>query len=300
MELKQAYEKLGLPDGASRDEVEKRYELLLRREKGKVTSEFAEINRAYKLIVSHEDQKIVGSITQQKYGKYKRFATHAERLDHFMSYYKWHLIGGIAAVIFIVYGINSFMENRAEQARLAALPPPDLEASFIGRFYLAQGNGDTEQLEAAMVEQMPGWQRVKADIAAINMASPNSMDMAMQQKIVVQLATERPDVYILDNDTFQWLAQIGALLPLDEQAEGPWKELLTEETKKIAAVAENDPGSREPVLGEERVYGIDLGASPLAKNLPIAKGEMIIGLRLDTERQENVFAMIERYLRAME
>lgn len=304
MELKQAYERLGLGEGALREEVEKRYELLLRKEKQKQlrgeASEFGEINEAYKLILNYEDQQIVGTITEQRYGKYKRFSTQAEWLDHFFSYYRWHLIGGIALVALSVYGVFAYMENQAEQARLAALPPEDLEASFIGRFYLSQDRDALDHLEAAMVGRMPGWQRVEVDVTTLNMASPDTMDVALQQKVVVQLATERPDVYIMDNDTFQWLARTGALLPLDEQAESRWKELLPEGAVKRGAVYETEPGRAEPVPGEEHVYGIELGASPLAESLPLAKQEIIVGLRLDAQRQEKAFEMIERYLTAMQ
>ncbi|HZG58706.1 J domain-containing protein [Paenibacillus sp.] len=296
--LERAYEILGLTNGAPREEVEKRYELLLRKSRGGRQGGFEEVNRAYKLIVKTEDEKVVGEIEAQQYGKYKRFSGHAAKIDHFMSYYKWHLIGSIAAVLLIVYGISSYMDHRAEQARLAALPPPELEASFIGRFYLPQEGDATERLEAALVASMPGWQRVEADVLPLDMGAQSTMDVAMQQKAMVQLATERPDVYIMDADSFQWIARSGGLRPLDAEA-AAWGDLLPESAAMRSAVVESSPGSAEPAFGEEHVYGIDVGASPLAEALPAAKREMIVGLRVDAQRPDNALAFIERYLEAM-
>jgi len=295
----QAYEKLGLNGDATRDEVEKRYELLLRRERQKQqrgeTSDLEEITRAYKLIVEWEHREAVGEIAKQQYGKYKRYAGQAERVDHFFSYYKWHLLGVIAAVALLIYGIFAYAEHREEQARLAALPPADLEASFLGRFYLPSEDGATERLEEAIIAQMPGWQRVEADVLSFNMAEQGMTDAAMLQKVVVMLATESPDVYVMDEDTFEWIARNGVLRPLDAEAAGRWKDLLPEGAAMKAAEAETDPSAPDGVkLGEEHVYGVDLTGTALAEALPVGKERLIVGIRLDAENADKAIAMIER------
>lgn len=303
-EVRLAYEKLGLPEGAPREDVEKRYDILLRRSKHRANRgddgeamDFGEINRAYKTIVAYEDRKVVSSITEQQYGKYKKYAKQAEKVDHFFSYYKWHVVGVLAAIGLLIYGITSYIDHREEQARLAALPPIDLEASFLGLFYLPEGQRDTEELEAAVLGQFPEWQRFEATVQTFNMARPDQMDMAMQQKIVVQLATEKPDVYIMDADTFEWIARNRVLLELDAEAEGRLKPLLTEGAARRALVQRD---SFDESTLEEHVYGIDIGASPLAEALPLGMREMIVGVRADTENWENAMLMIERYLEALQ
>ncbi|WP_309122774.1 hypothetical protein [Paenibacillus sp.] len=303
MEKQQAYEKLGLTAGATRDEVEKRYEILMRREKQKEirgeTSDFEQINRAYKLILEWEHREAVGAIQEKQYGKYKKYASQAERVDHFFSYYKWHLIGGIAAIALVIYGIFAYVEHREEQARLAALPPAELEASFLGLFQLPTADDSEEALEAAIVEQMPGWQRVEADVLTFNMAEQGMTDAAMLQKVVVMLATESPDIYVMDGASFEWIARNGVLLPLDAEVEGRLKDILPEGAAKKAAEAETDPNNPSGVLlGEEHVYGIDLGGTAFAESLPLAMQDMIVGIRLDSENADNALAMIERALQS--
>ncbi|HUC92105.1 MAG TPA: DnaJ domain-containing protein [Paenibacillus sp.] len=295
-EIKRAYETLGLPENASKADVEKRYEMLLRqaraRQMRKETEEadddFSSINRAYRLITEREDRKIVSALQQEQYGKYKRFAGPAERLDHFIRYYKWHVIGAIAAVLLVLYGISAYMDQRAEQARLAALPPADLTGTFIGRFYLPEGTGDTAKIEEAVLGQMPEWRRVEFDLLSLNLEAQSQIDIAMQQKVIVQLATEKPDVYVLDRATFDWFVRNGVLLNLDAAAEGRLKGLLTEQTA-VKGAANDDTG--------EKVYGIDVSGSAYAEALPLIKESMVVGIRADSKQADNALLLIERYLR---
>ena len=301
MELKEAYEKLGLPEGASRQEVERRYEMLLRKQKGKrgISDEFSEVTQAYKLILEHEERQIVDTITKEKYGKYKRFAKQAEKLDHFFSYYRWYLIGGIIGIAFLIYAVNAYIDHREEQARLAALPPADLEMSFMGVFYLQDENDSTEPLEAAILETMPGWQRVEADYLTLRWNTQDMVDIAAQQKAFVLLATEKPDVYVTDTDTFHWLARSGAFLPLDEYV-AAWGDAVPDGAARRAAIAENVPGELEPKMGEERVYGIDISGSPLTEGWPLYYNELIVGIRADSDRVDEALELIHRYLAAIE
>lgn len=309
-ELKQAYQKLGLPENSSREEVEKRYELLMRQERkrkrenpadAEPSPEFEEINRAYKLIMEHEKRKVVDSITGQQYGKYKRLAGPMQKLDYFFQYYKWHLVIGILIVAGIIYGVNTYLERQEEKARLAALPPADLEAVFVGQFFLPDQSTDTAPVEEAIVEQMPGWKRAVVRVHTLDMERQDMYDVAMQQKVIIELATEQPDVYITDSNTFYWLANNGVLRELDAEVQGRFKDLLPEGAAMRTAIVNHVPGEEEaePAEEEEHVYGINVGASPLAEELPIMMEDMIVGIRLDAKNTDNALDWIEQYLRAM-
>ncbi len=310
-DLKQAYETLGLPENATREEVEKRYEILLRRARQREIRkedggelDFSNVNRAYRFIVDHENKQAINALDEKQYGKYRGYAKHAEKLDHFFSYYKWHLLASVAAITLIIYGIIAYSEHRAEQARLAALPPADLEASFLGRFYLPSDTDRTDQLEAAILGQFPEWKRVEADVLSYNMNAQDSLDYAMLQKVTVKLATEHPDVYILDSDSYQWMARNDILMSLDDVVEGRFKDLLPEGAAVRAFVPDRDElrGNTDPeapVSGEEHVFGIDISSSPLAKKLPLHMKEMIVGIRLDAKNPENALLLIEQYLKAL-
>lgn len=306
-ELDQAYATLGLDRTATKEDVEKKYDLLLRRERASKqqagansdSESFEAVHRAYRLILQHEDQKDVATIQAEKYGKYKQYAGLVAKIDHFFSYYKWHLVGAIAAVALLVYGVSAYIDHREEQARLAALPPPDLEIMVLGKFYLPNNDNNMDPIEAAIVNQVPGWQRVEAEYLAVNMSEQGMTDVALQQKAVVMLATERPDVYILDQDSFRWIANSGALETLDADASGRLAGKVPEEAHAKAPEPPEGvgPGEEAPP-GPEHVYGINVGGTAFADDLTFVYEDMIIGIRQDAERRDNALQWIERFFAA--
>ncbi|MCF2945054.1 DnaJ domain-containing protein [Paenibacillus tarimensis] len=297
-DLKKAYERLGLPETATKDEVEKRYTLLLRQSRanqtqqdGAANDDFSEVTRAYRAILEAEDRKTVEHINQEQYGKYKRFAGTAEKIDHFFSYYKFHVIGAIAVIAIIIYGVNTYMDNKAERERLASLPPAALTASFFGEFYMEDGSQRTEPLNEALLAQFPEWERVDTSILNFSMDARSELDIAMQQKAVIQLATEDPDVYIMDRSIFDWMVRNDILTSLDEYTSGEWREILPSGAA-LKASTQEDP--------TEHVYGIDLSSSPMAEQLPLHRKELIVGIRIDAGNKDNALHLIETYLRAGE
>ena len=169
----------------------------------------------------------------------------------------------------------------------------------MGVFYLQDENDSTEPLEAAILETMPGWQRVEADYLTLRWNTQDMVDIAAQQKAFVLLATEKPDVYVTDTDTFHWLARSGAFLPLDEYV-AAWGDAVPDGAARRAAIAENVPGELEPKMGEERVYGIDISGSPLTEGWPLYYNELIVGIRADSDRVDEALELIHRYLAAIE
>jgi len=296
MDLRQAYERLGLPEDATREMVEKRYDMLLRQERRRIRAgegespEFAEITRAYRFIVEQEEKQAVSELTEQQYGKYKQFAGLAEKIDHFISYYKWHTLGAILLIALIIYGINAYIDHREEQARLAALPPMDVYGMLMGQFYNTNGSMETDELEAAMLGHFPDWKRVELELLSFSLEARSEFDIAMLQKALAMLATESPDIYILDKDTYPWLAHTGILMELDDLAAGRLAPLLPE-----GAALEESGGEEAGV----HIYGIDLTASPLIGELPLIKDSFIAGIRRDTERLDNALHLIETYLKSI-
>ncbi|GGG06395.1 J domain-containing protein [Paenibacillus abyssi] len=297
--LKQAYDLLGLPEDATKEEIEKRYMLLMRQARAQESRpddqgspnhkpiNFEAVNRAYKQILEHEDHKALTEFNTDKYGKYKNMAGFAEKADHFFHYYKFHLIGAIALIILIVIGINSYLDNRAEQARLAALPPADVTVMYHGEYYMSDGSNETQALEQSILALFPDWQRVIAGITYVPIEPQNEHDMASLQKSILNLMTEKRDVYILDRASFDNLSRQGLLQPLDDAAEGVLKPLLSPDIA-ITSQTEDDPSPR--------VYGIDITESSLNGKLPLIYKEMIAGIRVEAEHPENALHFIQTFL----
>lgn len=288
-DLKQAYEVLGLKEHAPKEEVEKRYTTLVKREKARTKSgdragdeEFQRVTEAYRLILAKEDEKYTQAFNEQEYGKYKNMAGKAQKLDHFWRYYKLHTLGAIALIGLIIYGIMSYIDHKEHERYLASLPPMDLEITFIGTFMEERGQ-DKDLVVQTLMQPFPEWKRLEYSTIYV----PKD-DMSYLQKALVTLISEVPDLYLMDKYMFEWVGQQGTLMKLDSRPD------LNEYTDGPAALTlqtEDDP--------EGSVYGIDLGKSQLFKDLPMMKIELIAGIRINAERPDNAVKFIEHYARTI-
>ncbi|MDU7477135.1 MAG: molecular chaperone DnaJ [Paenibacillus macerans] len=292
--LKQAYEQLGLPENAPREDVDKAFDILLRKSRSRqqddrFEQEYEAKVKAYKMIIEAEERSKVEEMSRQRYAKWGKFAGTAEKIDDFFRLYKTHCIIALVAVIAIVFGLNAYLDHREEQKRLAALPPVDLSIIMVGNFLTDEANGGTDALEQAMTAQIPDFKRLELEMLYLPGQSESGMsgaDMAYQQKALAVIATSSPDIYITDKASFDWLSGGGAFLSLDKEA-AELKPLLTDD-RILKAKSEED--------GQEHVYGIDVTGSALADQLPLAKQQMIISLRADTPNADKALKMIREYL----
>ncbi|HEY8528209.1 MAG TPA: hypothetical protein VIL22_00855 [Paenibacillaceae bacterium] len=297
-DLKEAYKVLGLPEDADRETVEKRYFILLRQARARqMRGEPAgtdpacdpeAIDRAYRLIVAEEERKERERLREQLYGKDEKAAERKAKIEHFFHYYKFHLLGAILLVAFIIYGVNAWLDQRAEQRRLASLPPPDLEIHFVGAFWPTGENRAIEDVEPVVLDQFPGWQRVVARLSYVPQEMQSGQDYAFAQKLVIDLIQYKPDVFILDEPHFSALVSQGIFKRLDDPALGGLADAIPEALKRMAQ-AEEDPA---PAL-----YGVDISGSPLLEEWPVTKrGPVIAAVRVDTARPDKAREFIGRLL----
>lgn len=293
-QLKQAYTVLGLEEGASREEVNKRFDLLIRqsRSRGRApdgTSHFEEINRAYKQIIESENAAAIEKKREEHYAKWGKMGGTVEKIDDFFRLHKLKVIVSLIAVILIISVSVTYANYRQEQNRLAKLPPVDLSMMYIGDFMLPDDAKANEALEKYMLAPLPDWKRldIKVTYLPADLSSSGQMAVALQQKAQIEVMTEKPDIYILDQSSFTWLSQAGALENLDDLAKGELKSVLPAGSA-LTAKSEND--------SSEHVYGIDVSNSSLAANLPIGKTGIIIGIRNETKITDKTLQFIKAYL----
>lgn len=297
-ELKKAYELLGLPENASREEVEKIFDIELRKSRSRSHSNPAETNgeapfdqilKAYKLITGHEDRQKIETKSRERYKKWGKLAGTAEKTDDFFRINKSRVIIGIIAAIVLIVGLVSFMNHRAEQQRLASLPPIDLSVMFIGNFVSDPRYENEEQLGFAMAEPFPEWNRFETIVTFVPPREDNmsSAGLAYQQKAMAMLSTEDPDIYILDQSSFEWTVSGGILENLDDQYESKLKSLITNEADVKKFQTEDDTSPH--------VYGIRVADTKLANELPIAKEDMIVALRIGTENKDKAIQFIKQF-----
>lgn len=297
-DLKEAYKVLGLSEDADRETVEKRYFVLLRQARARQmrgepagTDPAADpeaIDRAYRLIRAEEERKERERLREQLYGKDEKAAERKAKIEHFFHYYKYHLLVAVLLIAAVIYGVDTWLDQRAEQRRLASLPPPDLEIHFVGAFWPIGENRDIEDVEPVMLEQLPDWQRVVARSSYVPPEMQSAQDFAFAQKLILDLIQYKPDVYVLDEPHFSSLVTQGLFLALDDPALGGLADAIPEAAKRFGQT-EEDPN---PAL-----YGVDISGSPLLKEWPVTKPDAVIAaVRFDTQRPDQAREFLKRLL----
>ncbi|MFD2746699.1 hypothetical protein ACFSTH_10280 [Paenibacillus yanchengensis] len=302
------YEIMGLPAASSKDEVEKRYDLLLKRERerqkteqrlgqyltateqmehAEAAAQFAEITNAFNRILDYENQVYAEKFNEQEYGKYRKLSTTAQKFDHFWRYYKVHTISAILAVVLIVYGVIAFIDKQEEKRYLASLPPVDVSVTFLGNFATKDNDSNYVPINEAFLSLSSNWQRFDADIVYV---PPDEMSqVAYLQRALVVVASEFEDVYVMDEFMLQWFGGQGGLVDLETIPN--LKPLLKEENSKKFATEE------DPTM---RTYAIKMDPKLMMEKFPILGRDFYIGVRVNAERKDNAFLLLEQLLKLNE
>jgi hypothetical protein len=273
MDLKKAYETMDLPENSNIEEVEKRFEILVRRmrgEKSETKQDDSEILiMAYKTIKEFQRQQKVDQYNAARFGTNIRKKERSEKIEQFWLHHRWKVIASIAAIAIIAIVSNIVVNN----IKLANLPKPAIEVMMYGDYYGAKD----QDLEKAIWGKFADWKRVKAIINYLPSESTGATDPAYVQKSFVVLATEHPDVYILDKATFKAMLAQNALANLDS-----WKSTLStghSTDQLITGTQANDT--------EAHLYGVDLSDDPLWKAIGLPLNDKIAVLSTNLKNPEN-------------
>jgi hypothetical protein len=265
-DLKQAYETLGLQEDASREQVEQRYYLLLKKARSK-QSNLDEINTAYKRIIGYESEKASPAVKQGK-------------ADYFFYYYKWHVLGAVILILVILFTAKGMIDRRNEEA---AKPPLDLAVTVFGDFFTTEtGN---PKLSQHLLSLVPEWKRIDVGVTYVPTEMRSQQDMALQQKAMLTIMTEKMDLMILDERNFDMLAKQGGFVPLDTLPF--WSELQRSPDRIRSALAQEERNARP--------YGVDITDHPVFQDVQLGQpsARKILALRLEPAHPDNARKMME-------
>lgn len=253
-----AYRMLKLKEGASKDDIGKRYNVILKRfrtaSEEELKAEFGDqtlegITAAYNTLMGYDviDPVIEAEENRKPNLFYKKIGIDEKKTKNFFYYHKVHIIVGIIAIIVFGYTLKGCL-NRVE---------PDFNIAFIGKIYYS----DTDVLKKNIINKFPGIKEIGIDGAMIVPDGSNAeQDYAMQMKAMVLLAAGDIDVYIMDKDNFEKYGKQGAFANLDGLA-GSFGV-----SKSDARYISLKPEGKQ----SEHIYGLDITNSPILKQSNIA------------------------------
>ncbi len=279
LDIEEARRILGVNADASKNDIEKRYWVLLKKSKAEKNAksgdsasnpETIDIDRAtkaYNILMGYE---VPESETTDELGTVKgKSIIDRKKAGNFFYYYKVHIILGAILILFLSITLRSCM-TKVE---------PDFNLAFMGKINYT----DTNDLKKAIQSNIPEIKEPGFDGAYVTLdeKSPTDETMMIQKAMVIMMASET-DVYILDKDLFEIYAEDGFFEPLDADAEDLG--FGVESQQALYAKVEGDT--------EEKLYGIDVTNSSILEETGIAGKTLIAAISVNSRYKEKALDMV--------
>lgn len=282
MDMKEAREILGVGEGATKEQIEKSYFIILKRHRtAAATSEqqkhtaLEEIDRAtaaYNLLMGYNIRTFAEERNIKPNPVLKKLGIDEYKLRNFFHYYKFHMLFGIITLLLIIYGVKGCV-TKVE---------PDLSIAFIGNFrYYSSGI-----MENAIKESVPGIEAPTVDGAYITSEGLGTQDYSMQMKAMVLLAAGDIDVYILDEASFLAYGKEAAFESMDQLIQ---QYNVDSSKNQVYILKPKD----EP---EEHAYGIDVSDSEILNNQGVIGDKKIVAISARAPHREKALVFVRSLL----
>lgn len=281
LDIKEAYKILGVRENASRDEVERRFAIILKKYRmagtGQADEEDSKIDidkvtKAYNLIMGYEEQLPEEEVNKKPNPVFQKIGLDEKKTRNFLYYYKYHIIIGIIALIAIIATLKSCI-TRVD---------PDLNLAFVGEFYYS----DSESLKQAIKNKVPDIKEPGIDGVILSGNLDPQQEYAMHMKAMVLFAAADVDIYILDKENFEKYAKQGAFASLDGLVD----------TLKIDMSKNSEYRIKLEGSEEEHLYGVDVSENPIFEESGIMGGEKIAAMAIKVKNYENAVKLLKMLL----
>lgn len=279
MDIKAAYERLGLGEETTQEELDRGFDLLLKREKAAASSGNHETAsslgtdiEAYRTIFDYRAKQKLRQVEEERLKKWGKLSGTVGRSEDFFRINRGRIIAVIAAIAILI-GVGSVVWNTVEERRREALlPPVDLNLVFLGTYQANDMDQESELMQQALLKAFPDWKRVK--IRVLYLPSPDSnggggMDAANMQKAMAELVASYPDILVLDKNSLDWISGQDSLADLKDPKLAQIYEAAVKKGTLVNAVNKQ--------TGAEHAYGIDFTNTAFGKSLPMAHDGLIAG-----------------------
>ena len=277
VDKKEAYKILGLAGNASKNDIERRYTIILKKyrmisaegQEGREEVDIDEITGAYNLLMGYEEPQSKSEIKAPN-PLLKKVGIDEKKAGNFLHYYKIHIIIGVIALIVLATTIRGCV-TRVDQ---------DFNMAFLGQLYFSE----TDVLKETIKKEIPEIKEPGFDGAFLGFED-GQQEYAMQMKAMVLFAAADIDLFILDKANFDRYMEQGAFISLDEIA--PRLGIDKEKSNPYTIKTKDDTA--------EHIYGIDISNSKALKESNIQGKEMIAAIPVRSkwpERAEKVIALL--------
>ncbi|WP_438432650.1 hypothetical protein [Gorillibacterium sp. sgz500922] len=296
MDIKEAYGRLGLGETTTQEELDRGFDLLLKREKTARTNGDSEALagleldiEAYRTIFDYRAKREVDQAEEQRLRKFGKLSGTVSRSEDFFRINRTKIFAAIGILAGLII-IGSIVGNIIQQRRYeASLPPVDLNIMFLGNMQANDQEQESKTVQQAILDQFPDWKRVKVRILFQPPAGSDAggLGAANQQKAMAELVADYPDILVLDKETLNWMSGQDSLADLTD----PVFAKIYETAKKKGTVV----NGKDPNSGEEHAYGIDFTNTEFAKALPMAHGgDLVVASNPQKKGDAKIMEFLEK------
>ena len=282
VELKSAFEIMGLKEGADKGEIERRYNVLQKKYragifdnsiKGSTEINIDEINHAYNLLMGYEADYYGSDVIVKPNLILKKIGVDEKKFKNFLHYYKFHIIGAVVIIVILVSMIRGGVNNAINTAAI------DLNLAFIGKIACS----DTDTLKQKITAALPELEVVSTDSVVIYEGMDAQLEYASNTKAAILFAVADVDVLIIDREVFKRYSGQGTFVSLD----GIAANLDIDREKNKDYILKNEEGK------ETHFYGIDVTSNPIFKESGIIGENMIVAIKASCKHYDNAIKLVE-------
>lgn len=263
MDRERALEILGVTSTATKDEIQKRYDVILRKFKQNKIDEngnnWDTIEAAYSELMGITYHDKAAELRKKQRAEnpnpiFKALKMDEDKTRNFIYYHKWHFIIGLVAIAVLISIITSIV-NRVD---------PNLKVILGGEIFME----DTAKLETVSKQNIPGIIESQIQVITLSEELDGQMQMAAQQKFTIEVMEGHNDIYILDEPTYLAYAAMGVFKPLNDKLD-TWG--ITTYDKNLEVAAEDADGNKT----EPKLYGIDVSNSKILRESGVLGDKLI-------------------------
>lgn len=258
MDEKDARRLLDLGDDATREDIERRYSVILKRIKNGEEIDPAPIHEAYDTLLGRDDSDL------------KERGRISKAYNSFMYKYKgWIILGFISLAILTMILVPMIFKKT-----------PDLVVSFAGKYSFS----DDKLLHDILAEEFPEHDYILVETMYLDdEGESGEFDMGGRTRLTALILTEEADLLVTDSSAYWYVMQDNALMPLD----GIIAEFDFEMDKSEFIYGINQE------TGEKSVYGIDVSGLELVEESIYGADDRIMCVAKKTHHLEDVVRTME-------
>lgn len=282
---------LGVTKESSKDEVEKKYDIALKKHRqlkmegtldDKSQSEFDDITEAYRILMGYAvDEPAVPKKETYTDKAFAKAGIDPKKANNFFYYHKVHILIGIIVVIVIALTVKSIVTK----------VDPDVTIGIMGIINQQEADG----FGAKIKEKIPEIKEIAFDSALLTGDPNDPQAYVYMQKAMVMLAASDCKLFLVNKYAYDTYVQNGAFMPLEEIAEELDIDTSGSEYLKTRVVDEWEDvtdmnAERKPKTYKDevpRLYGIDITNNKFLADAGILGPERILVIRAAEVKHEN-------------